>query len=105
MMKVISDKEWRLIGFSYEFNQEGAFVFKHNRFGDIMILQRVKYVIKELNIVLFFDALAEKVVSVSSQCRTRVKDLIPNLVRAISIFNTNHDEVVQLTDELQSATN
>lgn len=80
-MKVITDNEWRLIGFNQEFCPEGAFVFKHNKFGDIMILQKVKYIIKELNVVLFFNVLAEKMVSVSNQCRTRVKEAIPSLAR------------------------
>ena len=103
MMKVICDNEWRLVGFDDKFIKQGAFVFEHNKFGDIMILQRVKYVIKDLNIVLFFDALADKVVSVSNQCRTRVKETMPKLARAIYDNVSLDTKIVQLTDVLQSA--
>lgn len=103
MMKVIFDKEWQLIGFDREFRTDGAFVFEHRKFGDIMILQKVKYVIKELNIVLFLDALADKVISVSNQCRTRVKEGLPSLSRAINNITSIEDKIVQLTDVLQSA--
>lgn len=103
MMKVIRDDEWRLIGFDTEFKTDGAFVFEHKKFGDIMILQRVKYVIKNLNVVLFLDALAERMVSVSSQCRARVKETIPSLSRAIYNSSDLSDTIAQLRGVLQAA--
>lgn len=102
-MKVIRDDEWRLLGFDKGFKADGAFVFEHKKFGDIMILQRVKFIIKELNVVLFFDALADKMISVSNQCRTRVKDAFPSLTRAIYDTDDLFDTIAQLRGVLQAA--
>lgn len=102
-MKVIRDDEWRLIGFDNGFKAEGAFVFEHKRFGDIMILQKVKYIIKELNIVLFFDALAEKVVSVSNQCRAKVREIFPSLADAVNEDVSIDNKIKHVNSVLQAA--
>lgn len=73
-MKVITDKDWIL-----EASTEQGFLFKSKRFGDYLIVQSAKYVLRKQNIVFFcgvphgFGSVEKNHITLSKSSRRRLE--------------------------------
>lgn len=91
-MRILRDSEWKLVGFKKTgFNGAGpSFLFQHRLYEDVLVLNEAKLIVSGPNLVLFFDAKADKKISVSKRRESEIVKKFPSLLEVLEApFNVS----------------
>lgn len=91
MKKILNDLEWKYEQFvDTEFFEGGAFVFRNRESNNVLMVEKAKFVFKDLNIVVHLDNNKQKLANVSESNINRLSEKNPQLAtRLNSLLNVS----------------
>lgn len=85
MRKVLNDSEWTFVDFmDTDFFKGGAFVFRHRLSQNVLMVERAKFVIGDLNIVVHLDNCKQLLANVSESNIARLSQTNPQLATRLN---------------------